>query len=69
LWIENHLIPYLIGGNAQEGDGQASIQASRSGLGPPRAGRTDRVRAMFLTWLTLVAIGLVTYSIVGISHH
>jgi hypothetical protein len=34
-----------------------------------RVGRTERVRAMFVTWLTLVAIGLVTYSIVGLTHH
>jgi len=24
---------------------------------------------MFVTWLTLVAIGLIAYSIVGLSHH
>jgi hypothetical protein len=27
------------------------------------------VRVMFLTWLTLIATGLIAYSIIGLSHH
>jgi hypothetical protein len=28
-----------------------------------------RMRAMFITWLTLIAAGLVFYSVIGLSHH
>jgi len=27
------------------------------------------MRAMFITWLTLIAAGLVLYSVVGLGHH
>jgi hypothetical protein len=33
----------------------------REGLG--------RMRAMFFTWMALIALGLVFYSVVGLSHH
>jgi hypothetical protein len=28
-----------------------------------------RMRAMFITWLTLIAAGLVLYSVIGLSHN
>jgi hypothetical protein len=28
-----------------------------------------RMRVMFVTWLTLIAAGLVFYSVIGLSHH
>jgi len=28
-----------------------------------------RMRAMFFTWMTLIALGLVFYSVVGLAHH
>jgi hypothetical protein len=30
---------------------------------------TPRMRAMFVTWLTLIAAGLVYYTVIGLSHH
>jgi hypothetical protein len=27
------------------------------------------MRAMFVTWLTLIAVGLVFYSVIGLSHN
>jgi hypothetical protein len=27
------------------------------------------MRVMFVTWLTLIAIGLIFYSVVGLAHH
>jgi hypothetical protein len=35
-----------------------------------RAGRTPPpMRVMFFTWLTLIATGLVFYTVIGLSHH
>jgi hypothetical protein len=28
-----------------------------------------RMRVMFVTWLTLIAAGLVFYSVIGLTHH
>jgi hypothetical protein len=28
-----------------------------------------RMRAMLVTWLTLIAAGIVFYSVIGLSHH
>jgi hypothetical protein len=28
-----------------------------------------RMRVMFLTWLTLIAAGLVFYTVIGLTHH
>jgi hypothetical protein len=28
-----------------------------------------RMRVMFWTWITLIAVGLVFYSVVGLTHH
>jgi hypothetical protein len=28
-----------------------------------------RMRVMFVTWLTLIAAGLIFYSVIGLSHH
>jgi hypothetical protein len=28
-----------------------------------------RMRAMFVTWIALIAAGLVFYSVIGLSHH
>jgi hypothetical protein len=28
-----------------------------------------RMRVMFFTWLTLIAAGLVVYSVIGLTHH
>jgi hypothetical protein len=30
---------------------------------------TPRMRAMFVTWLTLILVGLVFYSVIGLSHN
>jgi len=30
---------------------------------------TDAVRAMFITWVTLIAAGVLLYSVVGLTHH
>jgi hypothetical protein len=46
-------------------------------LGTERAGRTPRheregllgMRVMFWTWITLIAAGLVFYSVIGLTHH
>jgi hypothetical protein len=38
-------------------------------LGMRAAGSTPRMRAMFITWITLIAAGLVLYSIIGLSHN
>jgi hypothetical protein len=32
-------------------------------------GKTESVRAMFITWLALIAAGIVFYSVIGLSHH
>jgi hypothetical protein len=39
------------------------IQGSREREGMPR------MRAMFITWLTLIAAGLVLYTVIGLSHN
>jgi hypothetical protein len=28
-----------------------------------------RMRVMFVTWLTVIAAGLVFYSVIGLTHH
>jgi hypothetical protein len=28
-----------------------------------------RMRVMFVTWLTLIAAGLVFYTVIGLTHH
>jgi hypothetical protein len=28
-----------------------------------------RMKVMFVTWLTLIAAGLVFYSVIGLTHH
>jgi hypothetical protein len=28
-----------------------------------------RMRVLFVTWLTLIAAGLVFYSVIGLTHH
>ncbi|HEU4981005.1 MAG TPA: hypothetical protein VFT14_07290 [Solirubrobacterales bacterium] len=38
-------------------------------LGRVQAGSTPRMRVMFITWVTLIAAGLVLYSVVGFSHN
>ena len=32
-------------------------------------GMTARMRVMFLTWLILIATGLVFYTVIGLTHH
>ena len=40
------------------------------GFGEAPSGKDPcAMRVMFVTWLTLIAAGLVYYSIVGLSHH
>jgi hypothetical protein len=39
------------------------IQGAREREGMPR------MRAMFITWLTLIAAGLVLYTVIGLSHN
>jgi hypothetical protein len=47
------------------------------GLGTRRAGRTQPhdedgapgMRVMFWTWITLIAAGLVFYTVIGLGHH
>lgn len=47
------------------------------GLGTRQAGRTPRnegkglpgMRVMFWTWMTLIATGLVFYSVIGLTHN
>jgi hypothetical protein len=66
FWIKNLLISYLIGGNAQKADGKeglVSIRDAASGKDSPA------MRVMFLTWLLLIATGLVFYSVIGLAHN
>jgi hypothetical protein len=50
--------------NWKSWNGQSQrIQGSREREGLPR------MRAMFITWLTLIAAGLVLYSVIGLSHN
>jgi hypothetical protein len=65
LWIENHLIPYLIGGNARKPVGKRGFLR----LATPHAGMPLRMRVMFLTWLLLIATGLVFYTVIGLAHN
>jgi hypothetical protein len=48
---------------------RAPIRTAGGGLAVAGAGRTWRMRAMFITWLTLIAAGLVFYSVIGLGHH
>jgi hypothetical protein len=45
-------------------------------LGPLPPGRTDPIqrkedlmRVMFVTWLTLIAAGVIFFAVVGLTHH
>jgi hypothetical protein len=60
------LISYLIRGNARKPMGKRASTAVRqaaSGKDSPA------MRVMFFTWLTLIAAGLVFYTVIGLSHH
>jgi hypothetical protein len=40
------------------------------GLARRQSGRTPPgMRVLFFTWLTLIAAGLVFYTVIGLSHH
>jgi hypothetical protein len=39
------------------------LERRRAGRNPPP------MRVMFFTWLTLIAAGLVFYTVIGLSHH
>jgi hypothetical protein len=44
--------------------------APAGGLATGQAGRiAPAMRGMFITWVTLIAAGLVFYSVVGLTHH
>jgi hypothetical protein len=38
-------------------------------LATPHAGMPLRMRVMFLTWLLLIATGLVFYTVIGLAHN
>jgi hypothetical protein len=38
-------------------------------LATPHAGMRLRMRVMFLTWLLLIATGLVFYTVIGLAHN
>jgi len=39
FWIKNLLIPYLIGGNAQQADGKGGCTARRAAISDEEAGK------------------------------
>jgi hypothetical protein len=67
----------LIGENDHQANGKAGFAAD---TGPPlprpepdyRGAEREgvlRMRVMIITWLTLIAAGLVFYSVIGLTHH
>jgi hypothetical protein len=63
FWIKNLLIPYLIGGNTSKPMGKREKDS------PIPRGRTPCMRVVFFTWLTLIAAGIVFFTIIGLGHH
>jgi len=66
FWIKKGLYSLPDWGKCQKADGKAGLQAVRdatSGKDSPA------MRVMFFTWLTLIAAGLVFYTVIGLSHH
>jgi hypothetical protein len=65
FWIENLLIPYLIGGNAGKPTGSRAQRPIRAAGG----GNLSAMKVMFVTWLVLIATGLVFYTVIGLAHN
>ena len=76
FWIKNILILYLIGGNAKKPVEKGGF-GDPDGLGKRQAGRTPgdegkgfpSMRVVFWTWMTLIATGLVFYTVIGLTHN
>jgi hypothetical protein len=44
-------------------------QAEKADYAPRLREGEGRMRVMFVTWLTLIAAGLVFYAVIGLTHH
>jgi len=66
FWIKKGLYSLPDWGKCQKADWKGGVEAVRE------AGRgkdSPAMRIMFFTWLTLIAAGLVFYTVIGLSHH
>jgi hypothetical protein len=54
---------------APPGPAKVDCVAQGTGLGRRAAGKDGSMRAMFVIWLTLIAAGLVFYSVIGLAHN